>query len=41
MNSEKPRFLMLVGIAGSGKSTVAKELMEERLKAQASKNRKK
>jgi putative nucleotidyltransferase with HDIG domain len=26
----KPRFLMLIGIAGSGKSTVAEELMEER-----------
>jgi predicted kinase len=27
---EKPRFLMLVGLAGAGKSTVAEELMEER-----------
>jgi putative nucleotidyltransferase with HDIG domain len=30
MAEEKPRFLMLIGIAGSGKSTVAKELMNER-----------
>jgi predicted kinase len=27
---QKPRFLMLVGLAGSGKSTVAEELMEDR-----------
>jgi predicted kinase len=27
---QKPRFLMLIGVAGAGKSTVAEELMEER-----------
>lgn len=27
---DKPRFLMLIGIAGSGKSTIAEELVEER-----------
>jgi predicted kinase len=30
MTEQKPRFLMLIGIAGAGKSTVAEELMEER-----------
>lgn len=29
-NTEQSRFLMLIGVAGSGKSTVAKELMEDR-----------
>lgn len=28
--NEQPRFLMLVGLAGAGKSTVAEELIEER-----------